>query len=68
MTLAPQEQAILEHLKTQRGITRLEALGVYKIYHLPTRIFNLRRLGYKIKSISKRDARGTRYVRYVLEE
>ncbi len=63
-----QEEIVLEHLCTNpKGITQLEAIGVYKIMNLPTRIFYLRQKGHNIKSVWKKDARDTVYVRYVLE-
>jgi hypothetical protein len=43
-----QENLILDHLKSGRSITPLDALNLYKCFRLGGRIFDLRKQGHKI--------------------
>lgn len=45
-----QESAILEHLRSGRTITPIDALNLYKCFRLGARIFGLKKQGYKIES------------------
>lgn len=42
---------LLKYLKTHRSITPIDALTKLGIYRLSARIFNLRRMGYKIDTL-----------------
>jgi hypothetical protein len=64
--LNPQAEVVAEHLLEHGTITRVEAEAVYRIRHLPTRIFDIRAQGICIDSTTKHDATGQRYVRYSL--
>ena len=66
--LAPQERTVVRHLNDTGSITRMEADTMHRIRHLPTRIFNLKRAGFKIASSFRKDVNGQRYVRYLLQE
>lgn len=64
---------ILLHLQSKdnatgdtRGITHLEALGLYRCPRLARVIGDLRDAGHKITSIQKMDITGRRYVKYFL--
>lgn len=43
-----QTKIILEHLKTGRGITQLDALTLYGVGRLASRIHDLKAAGYEI--------------------
>ena len=66
-----QNQKVLRHLKEKGGITPLDANG-YGIMRLASRISDLRRMGYHIKSEMvqgvNRDGEKTRYAMYFLWE
>jgi len=61
-----QKQTILNHLKGGSHITPLEAIGLYGVYRLAARIFELRSEGIEIKTDVKRDSIGRPYSRYTL--
>ena len=48
-----QNKQILEHLKTHRGITSMQAFELYGITRLSGRIFDLRKAGHNIVSIDR---------------
>ena len=58
---------ILAHLQTVGHITGIEAAALYRTRSLTRRIADLRQQGYSIRSITKRDITGQRYVRYELD-
>lgn len=63
-----QQQRILDYLDEFGGITRLDGLRDLGIMNLPTRIFELRRMGYNIVSetvkVKNRWGEDCRIVRY----
>ena len=61
-----QKQEVLNHLKTGAHITPLEAIGLYGIYRLAARIFELRSEGHNITTDVQQDRRGRPYSRYRL--
>jgi len=61
-----QQQKILTHLREYGHITALQAIGVYRIFNLKGRIFDLRAAGYPIETDMVTDATGKRYARYHL--
>lgn len=64
--ISPQCQIVLRHLSdpTFGSITGAEASTVYRIRHLPSRIWDLKDAGVAIKTERKVDPTGQRYVRY----
>lgn len=66
MQTVNQEHQVLNHLRRAGSITRVEAEALYRIRHLPTRIFNLKKSGVDILSTTKKDVTGQRYTRYTL--
>lgn len=66
MTKRSQNQIILEHLQKNKHITPLEALGVYGVYRLASRIDELRKAGHNIVTERVRDLLGKQYARYSL--
>jgi len=64
--LSPQCQTVLKHLTAAGSITGVEAESCHKIRHLPSRIFEMKRSGYDIRSAVHHDCTGQRYVRYSL--
>ena len=54
-----QHEAILKHLEDNRTITNMEAFRLYGVTRLSAIIFNLRKLGYTIKTT--REIGKTRY-------
>lgn len=63
-----QNHKIHNHLVRLGSITGLEAWDSYRVRSLPRRIADLREKGVNIKSETKRDLQGQRYVRYVLDK
>lgn len=63
-----QNDQLIEHLtETTNGITRMEAVGLYRIYNLTARIADLRHdYGLNIVTEIKKDHTGRRYARYYL--
>jgi hypothetical protein len=72
MKLTPQEENILAHMRTGKHITPLEALGVYGVFRLGARIFNIkayleeRETGETVATTRVRDSKGKQYARYRL--
>lgn len=67
-----QNEQVLQHLKTFGCITALEAMKKYGIMRLASRINELRKLGFPVKSVmsTRRDASGKlkKWTVYYLEE
>ena len=65
-----QGQIVLEHLKQNpKGITPMEAIRYYSITRLSGRIFELRKMGYRIMTTTETKRKGKRvmnYARYTL--
>jgi hypothetical protein len=51
----------------RRGITQLEAIGLWRCYRLSARIKDLRASGTKIRTEIKRDTTGKTFARYFLK-
>lgn len=60
----PQQQQILDHLRSGEHITQLQALGVYKIFRLSAIVFILRQDGWDIKREFHLDRTDRKYARY----
>lgn len=63
---APMTAAVLDLLRKKGAVTSIEAEGVLRCRHLPTRIRELKDLGHKIVTELKHDHTGQRYARYHL--
>lgn len=50
----------------RRGLSPLEAIGMFRIYRLASRIRELREDGHDIRTEKKLDATGKTYARYFL--
>ncbi len=50
----------------RRGLSPLEAIGMFRIYRLASRIRELREDGYDIRTENRRDTTGKTYARYFL--
>lgn len=61
-----QKEVLLKHLKRKKTISQFEALLVYGIARLASRIDELRKDGYQIETMMKKDEKGKRYARYKL--
>lgn len=61
-----QTDKVLAHLLAGHTITPLEALGVFQIFRLAARIYDLKKKGHKIVTTNKRDANGKQYAEYSL--
>lgn len=57
-----------DHNGQRRGITPLEAIGLYRIYRLAARIQDLRDDGHSITTEKRTDATGKTYARYFLSD
>lgn len=64
--MTPQAQKVLKHLKRKKTITPLEAIGVFGIYRLAARIFELRKAGFNVITKMNMDEQGRPYARYSL--
>jgi len=51
----------------RRGISPLEAVGMFRCWRLGARIYDLKRDGYKFRTEMRRDAKGKTYARYFLK-
>jgi hypothetical protein len=65
-TKQSQNDMILKHLMGGRSISPLEAMGVFGVYRLAARIFELRESGHEITKVIKADGRGRTYAEYSL--
>lgn len=61
-----QNQKILKHLKSGAHITPLEAMGLFGVYRLAARIYELRNQGHHIMTDVRADGTGRTYSRYWL--
>jgi len=62
-----QEGRVLLHLIRVGSITQLQALELYRVHRLASRISNLKlKHGVNITSNSRLDATGVRYVEYAI--
>lgn len=64
--MTPQAQKVLKHLKRKKSITPLEAIGVYGIYRLAARIFEIRSAGHDVITLMNKDEQDRPYARYRL--
>lgn len=70
-----QKQVILQHLQSTdentgklRSISQIEAVGLYRIMRLASRVDELRKDGHRIGTTMRTDITGKRYARYALAE
>ena len=61
-----QNQKLLKHFRRRKTISQYEALLVYGIARLASRVDELRKAGLNIETIMKQDENGKRYARYRL--
>ena len=67
MNKTTQDQTILNHLKSGRTITAVEAVRLYNCYRLSANIERLRKAGYNIVTHYEKNSRSTgRHARYEL--
>jgi hypothetical protein len=59
-----QNEAVLNHLMTGRSISPLEALGLYGVFRLAARVFELKDMGVDIRKVTKVDINGKQYAEY----
>lgn len=59
-----QKETILKHLKRKKTLSSFEALLVYGITRLASRVDELRKDGWNIETVMKKDEKGKRYARY----
>jgi hypothetical protein len=64
--MTPQAHTVLTHLRNHGSLTPVEAATVYRIRHLPSKVFELKTAGYQVRTTLKNDAMGQRYARYTL--
>jgi hypothetical protein len=62
-----QQEVIYKHLKKNGAITPLEALGVYSVYRLAARVYELRSKGVPVDTTYKQDATGKTYASYSIK-
>lgn len=66
LNVSPQARKVLRHLEKNRSITPLEAFGVYGIFRLAARIYELRKEGFNVVTTIMRDDNEKPYAKYVL--
>lgn len=66
LQVTPQARKILRHLEKHKSITPLEALGVYGVFRLAARVFELRKQGFDVVTIYNRDENDKPYAKYML--
>ena len=59
-----QNETILNHMMTGRSISPLEALGLYGVFRLAARVFDLKAMGVDIQTLTKVDINGKLYAEY----
>lgn len=59
-------QEVLSHLQSGNPITALEALNLYGIFRLASRIHDLRKIGYDIQSRETATENGKKIAQYYL--
>lgn len=65
MIAMSQKSRILNHLKTGKAITQIEALNLFGCFRLASRIEELRSQGYDIKTVMI-DYKNKRFAKYLL--
>jgi hypothetical protein len=75
MAAVSQKDLILSYLHQidpttgkRRGISPLEAIGLFRVFRLAARIEELRAEGHKIETVTKRDTTNKVYARYFLRK
>lgn len=69
MTTQSQSAAILKHMMDGRSISQLEAAELYGCWRLGARIYDLRDMGYDIKTeMVTNEATGKRFARYYMTD
>ena len=69
MDKVTQDQTVLDHLKSGKTITAVEAACLYSFYRLSANIERLRKAGYDIVTHYEKNSRTTgRHARYELRE
>jgi hypothetical protein len=63
-----QNEAVLNHLMTGRSLSPLEALGLYGVFRLAARVFELKDMGVDIRKVTKVDINGKQYAEYYVSE
>jgi hypothetical protein len=66
LSVTPQARKVLLHLEKHKSITPLEAFGVYGIFRLAARVWELRKIGKEIATVYMTDDNGKPYARYRL--
>ena len=67
MDKVTQDQTVLNHLKSGKTITPMDAVKYYDIYRLSANIERLRKAGYNIVTHYEKNSRATgRHARYEL--
>jgi len=59
-----QNDTLLNHMMTGRSISPLEALGLYGVFRLAARMFELKAMGVDIQKVTKVDINGKQYAEY----
>lgn len=59
-----QNDTLLNHMMTGRSISPLEALGLYGVFRLAARMFELKAKGVDIQKVTKVDINGKQYAEY----
>ena len=59
-----QNNTLLNHMMTGRSISPLEALGLYGVFRLAARMFELKGMGVDIQKVTKVDINGKQYAEY----
>ena len=68
VSLKPLGRKIISHLRNRGSISQLEAFSTYGTFRLSAQIHDLRKAGYNIETVMKRDEDGQEYARYYLRE
>jgi hypothetical protein len=61
------DEIVLKHLQEIGNLTCMEAHTVYSIRSLSSAMSRLKKQGYEITSLPKKDLTGQRYVKYVYD-
>lgn len=61
-----QHELIIEHFRSGKTLSQMEATGLYRISRLASRVDELRKQGWPILTEMREDRTGRRYARYSL--
>lgn len=66
LALKPSTRRVLAHMRKMGDITVLQAIAAYGTARIAPAVYDLRKVGFKVNTVSKVDAAGHKYTSYSL--